>query len=79
MFRGARPLAQPRTLRSIAEDKGTMPAGFLDGGVAPGSGLPDAMPTAHETYFDAAGVGVVAGSPAPLTISSPFGTLRRGR
>lgn len=28
MFRGVKPKSQPRTLRTIAEQKGTTPAGF---------------------------------------------------
>lgn len=77
-FRGVRPSAQPRTLRSIAEDKGTTPSGFVEGGVALGSGLPDAIRGAHETYSDHAGVPIVV-APRPAIDPAPFATLRRGR
>ena len=77
-FHGIRPTAQPRTLRSIAEDKGTTPSGFTDGGVAPGSGLPDTMMGAHQTYGDYAGVQVVP-SARPAIDPAPFASLRRGR
>lgn len=73
MFRGPRPAAQPRTLRSIAEDKGTVPNGFIDGGVGAG-GLPIGMPGAEQTYIDTP----PAVTPAPSPPGpNPFGTIRR--
>ena len=76
-FHGVRPTAQPRTLRSIAEDRGTTPSGFLEGGVAPGSGLPESMPGATSTYT---GMGaLVVPAPRPVADPMPFATLRRGR
>ena len=79
-FYGVHPPAQPRTLRTIAEDKGTMPAGFVDGGVAPSSGLPISMPGAMERYSDYAGVQVVATTKAARPQDpNPFASLRRGR
>jgi hypothetical protein len=71
-FRAQRPKAQPRTLRSIAEDKGTAPAG-RDGSldVDPVAGVP-AQPGAGfgQRYADPADAAVVqntkrGGAPAP--------------
>jgi hypothetical protein len=76
MFRGPRPAAQPRTLRSIAEDKGTAPAGFVDGGIAP-SGLPISAPTAMQHYVGKL-PGVIPGTAMPPG-PSPFGVVRRSR
>jgi len=74
MFRGPRPASQPRTLRSIAEDKGTVPNGFVDGGVTAESGLPTSMPGAGQMYVEALpGVRPHTPPPGPL----PFGTIRR--
>lgn len=78
-FYGVHPPAQPRTLRTIAEDKGTSPAGFVDGGVAPGSGLPISMPGALERYSDYAGVQVVAAKPMRSQDPNPFASVRRSR
>lgn len=78
-FYGVHPPAQPRTLRTIAEDKGTTPSGFVDGGVEPGSGLPASMPGASERYSDYAGVQVVATKPTRSQDPNPFASLRRGR
>lgn len=74
MFNGPKPSAQPRTLRTIAEQKGTVPNGFIDGGVAP-SGLPVGTPGAEQVYQDQ--MPAVTSAPPPPS-PSPFGSIRRG-
>jgi hypothetical protein len=76
-FRGVRPPGQPRTLRSNAEDKGTVPANFVDGGVE-ASGLPNGVRGAGETYVDVADSSVHA-APTPSLSPSPFASIRKGR
>ena len=74
-YRGQVPKSQPRTLRSVAETKGTRPAGF-DGEVPYDSnaGIPLTQQSAGQRYSDAAD----AARPAPgagqstATDPSPF-------
>jgi hypothetical protein len=75
MFRGPRPSGQPRTLRSIAEDKGAQPANFLDGNVT-ASGLPVDYPTAQQVYVDTVGAAVTPSAPLPPG-PTPFANLRK--
>jgi len=77
-FKGVRPSGQPRPLRGIAEDVGTMPANFVDGGVAPASGLPDSIRGAQEAYLDLA-ENVIQPAPSVGLNPMPFATLRKGR
>lgn len=76
-FKGVKPSGQPRTLRGIAEDKGTVPAGFVSGDLDPATLLPKGMPGASQTYKDGQGENVVAAS-KPIS-PAPFANVKRGR
>lgn len=55
MFRGEKPAAQPRSLRSIAESKGTTPSGFHeDLPYDTNAGIPQGAVHAQGQYEDAA-------------------------
>lgn len=70
-FRGTKPSAQPRTLRTIAENKGTTPAGF-DGGEAydAQAGLPAGALTAGQRYEDPAAAAAQQGSAVRKTTAA---------
>lgn len=69
-YRGPKPPSQPRTLRSIAETKGTVPAGFVGDNTDPA-----AQPGA---YVDPESTRHVVGSKRPIG-PTPFASVRRGR
>lgn len=78
MFRGKRPTAQPRTLRGIAEDKGTVPKGF-DGSDNYHAGMID--PDSDHSYEDKAEQARASVSEANKPAGAnpnPFQSLRRG-
>lgn len=79
MYRGPRPPAQPRTLREIAETKGTVPAGFVEDVSDPVTHLPPGFPSAGQTYVDPeSSKHVTAGTKKPIG-PNPFASVRRGR
>jgi hypothetical protein len=80
MFKGNKPSAQPRTLRTIAEQKGSNPAGF-DGEIpyVPQTGLPVTVKGATELYVDEAMHVTLSGdkSQAKGADPSPFASIRK--
>lgn len=79
MYRGPKPAAQPRTLREIAETKGTVPAGFVEDTSDPVTHLPRDFKGAGQTYVDTTpSERAVSGTKRPIS-PSPFASVRRGR
>lgn len=78
-YRGPKPPSQPRTLRSIAEEKGTVAAGFVPDTADPVTHLPQDFKDAGQVYRDPETVKhVTAGTRKPIG-PNPFANLRRGR
>lgn len=81
MHKGVKPAAQPRTLRTIAEDKGTAPAGFE--GATPyvaNAGVPLSEPSAMDSYVDSAQEVFEMARSAPASgAPSPFVNVKKGR
>ena len=81
MHNGKLPAAQPRTLRTIAERKGTKPAGF-DGAAAyaPNAGMPAGMKSATDVYKDdAVEAQASATGQAVGATPNPFVNVKKGR
>lgn len=72
--KGVLPKAQPRTLRTIAEQKGTTPSGFT-GGDTPG--VPSLPEQGYKDVADEAKNGAVS-NPASTGGKQPFGNLKGG-
>ncbi len=80
-YKGPKPSAQPRTLRSIAESMGTTPNGFVEETpINPNAGIPSSTPGATQNYEDSADSvkGAGAGSKAPDG-PMPFKNVKRSR
>ncbi len=73
MFKGIKPPAQPRSLRSIAEEKGATPAHRADGF----EGSP--VPTEYHDAAATTGANVVAGPKVNAADPQPFANLKGGR
>lgn len=79
MFKGPKPAAQPRSLRSIAESKNAG-AGFMDEMPFDNqAGVPTGVPGIQGTYADAGNDATLGGHSGQLPAASPFANIRGGK